>query len=525
MLGSSLGRRCGAVALGVLAAWTLGGRAQASSVPATTLEQVFPAGRSVCAGNPPRRAERPAADARSAAPLILDDCEPSWQPGDESRPFADVHILRWRSVEARPLSEEIPFEVASGTVGLMLRAAADTDDWDISVELLGPHGDLLSCGDCPDAPAASEIREGRGEAQMPSTDRPGWQLVPGRYAFRVRATPADSTIIGDGATTSVVATLRTSASVEVERRLDLNFVYLPDCSLTAQIAESSPRFAEYLQKVDQWLAPTGIRIGRVTHVDLNRPEFSIIATWDEAGEMFRTSCGVGRPRALNIYCLEGFEPPLNPVVGLAGAIPGPLANGTRDSGIAIRTQPFFTCSDCLDAFASLTAHEIGHYLGFFHTTEADLEHWDPFLDTPECHDIALNDCPDHDYVMFPLIHRANHIWSPDQLRVAWRHPMVRTVAVVGKRDATAPSERAILAASPNPFASEVRLAVPKAAAPASVAIYDVSGRLVRRLAGSPEEIVWDGRDGAEQPAPAGIYFARSVAADGRATLLRLVKVR
>ena len=60
-------------------------------------------------------------------------------------------------------------------------------------------------------------------------------------------------------------------------------------------------------------------------------------------------------------------------------------------------------------------------------------------------------------------------------------------------------------------------------------IYDVSGRLVRRLsaigidAGS-RRIEWDGRDGRGAPLPSGIYFAR-VGAGGRTYRLKMVLAR
>lgn len=509
-------------------ALALGSVVSAGPAPGTlTLDSVFPPGQSVCAGIPPRHADPLAAPGDAPAHSEQDFATEEITAGSVGEPpETDFHVLRWRHLSARPLSEEIPLDIVDGTVGVVIRAEAPTDDWNISVELLGPGGTLLACEECADAPVVGEIREGRGNTAMPSTDRPGWELLPGEYSFRVRATAADTTNIqGDGADVNVTATLRTNVAVDVRHRLDLNFIYLPNCTLTAEIARTSPRFAEYLAKVDQWMRPTGIRIGRVTHTDLHRDDFDMIATWEEAGRMFRTSSWVGKPRALNIYCVEGFEPPLNPVVGLSGGIPGPLANGTRDSGVAIRMQPFFICSNCLDAFASLTAHEIGHYLGFYHTTEGDLAHWDPFLDTPDCHEPGINECPDRNYVMFPLIHTANTIWSPHQALVAPTHPLVRTVAVATRHDAPEPPDRPLVA-TPNPFENEVRLALP-AAGPSgfAVTIHDVTGRVVKSLGTATTQIVWDGTDAAGKTASAGIYFVRAVAPDGRATSARLVKVR
>jgi hypothetical protein len=203
----------------------------------------------------------------------------------------DLVTLRWRNVHARPVSEDIPIVVEEGTVGLTVRAEASRPRVLISVELIGPGGTVLACHDCEDAPAVGEIRAGRGVTQMPSTDRPGWELTPGRYAFRVRALPRPDGPTSDdvGADVDVIATLRSDAAADVEHFVDLNFVYLPTSTLSVDVAQTNPRFAEVMARIDDYLAPTGVRIGRITHHDLDMDRFATIATWEEAGQLFDTS--------------------------------------------------------------------------------------------------------------------------------------------------------------------------------------------------------------------------------------------
>jgi hypothetical protein len=441
----------------------------------------------------------------------------------------DVRTLRWLGIPASPVSEDLPLRIEEGTVGLTIRADARSPGWRVAVELLGESGEVLYCDGCEGTPAVGESRRGRGTVQMPSTDRPGWELVPGLYSFRVRATSVAAGSPPGGVLVDVLAALRSDAAVDVEHVLDLNFVYTPGCMLSAAVADTSARFAELLGLADEWLLTTGIRLGRVTHVDLDRADFDSISTWAEAGDMFRTSADLGRPRALNVYCVRWFSAPLNPVVGLSGGIPGPLLNGTQDSGIAIRTVTFWSCSNCLGAFASLLSHEIGHYLGLYHTSSADVSSWDPFSDTPECHNpeppeppVFPYGCGDFANVMFPLIHSANTEWSPGQARVVPTHPIVQTVPVVRRMPVPPAAPGPVV--GPNPFESEVRLAVPGRTI-AAAAVYDVAGRVVRLLRGTSGDLVWDGRAGDGRAVPAGIYFARITEADGSASTVRLVRSR
>jgi len=498
-----------------------GAGAVAVAAPGLADPDPFADGVAICPGSAPM-----ASASGAEAPALAD---PPVEIEIDDAQGRDLVSLRWIGVPVDPVSPELPLVVRDGVVGVTIRAEMRGWGDAVSVELLDPDGRLIACHDCPDdAPAVGEARPGRGTTQMPSTDRPGWELVPGRYAFRVRAVPDLAGAARGPATADVVATLRTDVAAQVEHLLDLNFVYLPECGLTPAIVDTSSHFQAFLDQIDVWMAPTGIRLGRVTHTSLDRPEFSVVGSWQEAGSMFRTSAETGRARALNVYCYRTAEGELTGAVGFSGAIPGPALNGLRDSGIAIKTSPFMNCVppndkgySCLDAFASLFAHEVGHYLGFYHTTEADLLEEDPFSDTPRCEEANLRDCPDYDYVMFPLIHLTNEIWGGQQTVIAKTHPIVYTVPVVGPQP-----ERAVLASSPNPFRESVsiRYEGPASAIVLRATVYDVTGRRVRELAVGADRVRWDGRDEGGRPAPAGVYFVRAHH-DGRAENLRIVKLR
>jgi hypothetical protein len=93
-----------------------------------------------------------------------------------------------------------------------------------------------------------------------------------------------------------------------------------------------------------------------------------------------------------------------------------------------------------------------------------------------------------------------------------------------------PASLAIRHITPNPSGGEVRIDFElPAAAPASIQIYDPSGRRVRTLtAGGPGtgrfSSTWDGRDGAGKSAAAGVYFIR-LTSGGQAAVRRVVLAR
>src|SRR5207244_3113034 len=83
------------------------------------------------------------------------------------------------------------------------------------------------------------------------------------------------------------------------------------------------------------------------------------------------------------------------VVGIDGTIPGPSSfSGTVHSGAAVSLADLFSPPICdpninigacgADQVAFIAAHEAGHFLGLFHTTEADGRYFDPLTDSAKC---------------------------------------------------------------------------------------------------------------------------------------------
>jgi hypothetical protein len=92
--------------------------------------------------------------------------------------------------------------------------------------------------------------------------------------------------------------------------------------------------------------------------------------------------------------------------------------------------------------------------------------------------------------------------------------------LLGVPEPTSLGGAASLSLSPNPFSSSVRSTAPALAPavadhPATLSIYDVSGRLLRRMTGTlGTGFLWDGRDEDGRSAPPGLYVHRLDAIEG-----------
>jgi hypothetical protein len=104
-------------------------------------------------------------------------------------------------------------------------------------------------------------------------------------------------------------------------------------------------------------------------------------------------------------------------------------------------------------------------------------------------------------------------------------------ATTGVEEQELPARFALHQNMPNPFnpVTRIRYDVPASGGRVRIAVYDVSGRLVRTLvngAAAPgtRGAVWDGRDEGGTPVASGVYFCR-MTAPGRTDIVRIVLLK
>ncbi len=248
--------------------------------------------------------------------------------------------------------------------------------------LVSPKGELLFDLDNYLTSKVRILPVNDGDFGMLFPNSPRVPLEPGTYRF---------TIVNENGsgTGEVFALMKKTTGRITNGRLDLN-VWFAGLPVNASTAPTDSSFQSMMNELKRIYATAGITVDTVRYFDVPDAQantFAVIDTIDgkdsELRKLFEVSRGAPNT-ALNFFMVReikgggfGFT-----ILGIAGGIPGiPFEQGTNASGVAVTA---LNLSQDPASVARTMAHEGGHWLGLWHTTEQKGTMHDPLSDTPEC---------------------------------------------------------------------------------------------------------------------------------------------
>ena len=218
--------------------------------------------------------------------------------------------------------------------------------------------------------------------------------------------------------------------------VDLNFYFVGVPGLNARVAETDAGFAAMIAEFEQVMGLARIRVGEVRYIDVEgdvEDEFAIIRDQEASFELVELTRQPGSTRdallSTNVFFIQGFAGGMDGVLGISTGIPGvPGIHGQQGTGLVFSSQ-YLGPGGGDELVGQVLAHELGHFLGLFHTTEQFGGGVDHLADTPECAGISrdtLPECPDFDNLMFPIAApRTDLILSEGQTTILRANPLTK----------------------------------------------------------------------------------------------------
>ena len=180
----------------------------------------------------------------------------------------------------------------------------------------------------------------------------------------------------------------------------------------------------------------GINLLPIT--EFNDPRFAeISADFNDpvTGEMV----SMGDSDTVNVFFVDSFAGPTGgSILGIASGIPGTQGLASSFNGVLINTlalhdgpKEFYVRNT-----AQLSFHEMGHFLGLYHTTEGDFSVNDVLDDTPNCTQLDdandngladITECPDGTNPMFwkPDLLNTMELTTPHQQQIIFYAPIAK----------------------------------------------------------------------------------------------------
>jgi hypothetical protein len=332
-----------------------------------------------------------------AASLFAVACQVGTRPFTVQVPGRPDLLLTELTVPVRGgLSEEIPLQVSREISSTLVDLEGNEGEYRPATVVLPSGIDIIESGNW----VTRDAREVSGQVDWLLPNSPEVRLENGIYRARFTALAPGGRTADELVTVRLYSRLAGAVNERCRVRLDL---MVP---VEARQVLDVERTAEALvAALGRLLGQAGISVAdyAISTVPLDAPDLVITGrnVAASARAAVRRALERGREGALHLLFArslrtsDGVE-----LRGYSMGLPGPYDANRATSAVLIAVEPFSQAGAIdIGELAVTSAHEIGHYMGLYHTSESNGLLVDPLPDTPECRPGGA-DCDDATNVMY-----------------------------------------------------------------------------------------------------------------------------
>jgi len=321
-------------------------------------------------------------------------------------------------------SAEFNYEIDSGTDSYMVVPYSTDGGYMVPDEVITPSGQTIDFrGDNEfQLRGGSQIFGVINPTVIPATPNFEHQLESGTHTFRVQSDDSEICyyVVQDSGDPTT---------------LDLNIYTVGLPGVDADSAATDPDLQEMMGHVEDIFEQSQVELGDVRYKTVSseaEQNHGIVRGYDDvqglAAESEQPGSTDSELLSANIFITEQFSlSDGRAVLGISLGIPGAAGmHGSSLSGVAMTGEYLGNSDGGNQLSANILAHELGHFLGLYHTSEQDGDNFDPLDDTPECEDMSsMTGCEDWGNLMFPGADVGNNELTLDQSFVIGVNPLTQ----------------------------------------------------------------------------------------------------